>query len=305
MIDQQEELLVSVSAAESMAVDQPLSSHPSEHSKRQPTPVPVFSARVPVEAEYTQSSQMDVDDQGSFETAASHLTTTIPTCMDTTPASSSSSSPSSSSEASLSGDEPSTPTSPTKCNLSTSDDKLTTKVASNNLGNDSTVGSHEDKVQEQHDSDMDDMDDMDDNDDDEAEQTHEPAQQSSNPYSSSNRGSACSSSASLRLPSIITVQESVYYAVPISTELHIIPHSSLGFHWNEDLFLKPHQRRRLGVDAIQVRTGSTIEGSNNNNNNSSSGGSEDGQRHDSAIPVHEVHLCEQEMTNILPSWPWP
>ncbi|KAF9578535.1 hypothetical protein BGW38_005610 [Lunasporangiospora selenospora] len=74
-------------------------------------------------------------------------------------------------------------------------------------------------------------------------------QTDTHPYSSTT-SSAASSVASLLAsePTIIPGPESIYTAVPISREIYIIPHSSKGFQWNEDLFLKPHQRRSLGVD---------------------------------------------------------
>ncbi|KAF8979304.1 hypothetical protein BGZ46_005622 [Entomortierella lignicola] len=86
-------------------------------------------------------------------------------------------------------------------------------------------------------------------------------------------------------PSIILVPDAVYSAVPVSSELHIIPHASKGFNWNEDLFLKPHQRRSLGVDEMYNADGSSTEGDN----------------HDTAIPVHEIHMDDEESQQILPS----
>ncbi|KAG0004524.1 hypothetical protein BGZ79_008971 [Entomortierella chlamydospora] len=86
-------------------------------------------------------------------------------------------------------------------------------------------------------------------------------------------------------PSIIHMPDAVYSAVPVSSELYIIPHASKGFNWNEDLFLKPHQRRNLGVDDMYGTDGrSTEEGS-----------------HDTAVTVHEIRLDDEESQQILPS----
>ncbi|KAG0202511.1 hypothetical protein BGX28_004999 [Mortierella sp. GBA30] len=94
-----------------------------------------------------------------------------------------------------------------------------------------------------------------------------------------------SSTASLQEdPSIIATADAIYSAVPISSELHIIPRSSNGFNWNQDLFLKPHQRRSLGVDELHGSDGAAAGGS-------SSG--------DSAIPVHEIQL-DGDAEGILP-----
>ncbi|KAF9988716.1 hypothetical protein BGZ75_008740 [Mortierella antarctica] len=103
----------------------------------------------------------------------------------------------------------------------------------------------------------------------------EQASQEEQPYESSS--SAASSSASLQEePSIIETPDAVYSAVPISSELHIIPRSSKGFNWNQDVFLRPHERQSLGVD--EMYSGS--EGA-------AAGGSMSG---DSVIPVHEIQL---------------
>ncbi|KAF9113918.1 hypothetical protein BGX27_000517 [Mortierella sp. AM989] len=85
-------------------------------------------------------------------------------------------------------------------------------------------------------------------------------------------------------PSIITMSDAIYSAVPVSSELHIIPHSSKGFNWNEDLFLKPHQRRSLGVDDMY-----------NTDESSSEGG------HDRTVTVHEICLDDEESRQILPA----
>ncbi|KAG0274138.1 hypothetical protein BGZ95_010063 [Linnemannia exigua] len=115
------------------------------------------------------------------------------------------------------------------------------------------------------------------------------------------------SSPTLSMSSIIHSKESVYAAVPVSSELYIIPKSSRGFHWNGDLFLKPHQRRSLGVDHM-FSSSST----NQHTNNSSGGGAgpSSGQHQnqhvhnqDSSVVVHEIRLEEHEIDGILPSWP--
>ncbi|KAF9173232.1 hypothetical protein BGX20_003765, partial [Mortierella sp. AD010] len=121
------------------------------------------------------------------------------------------------------------------------------------------------------------------------------------------------SSSSFPTSSLIRSDESVYAAVPISHELYIIPKSSRGFHWNGDLFLKPHQRRSLGVDHIfnmadqqQYRqmyneTGNDFDGSSHGN------GLQQNQHHrnqdSSVVTVHEIRLDDQETACILPSWP--
>ncbi|KAG0054790.1 hypothetical protein BGZ89_002556 [Linnemannia elongata] len=131
------------------------------------------------------------------------------------------------------------------------------------------------------------------------------------PYSTS---SAYSYSApTLSMSSLIHSKESVYAAVPVSSELYIIPKSSRGFHWNGDLFLKPHQRRSLGVDHM-FSTSSAHQHTNNSFNDSSSGyggaGPSSGQHQsqhvhnqDSSVMVHEIRLDEHEIDGILPSWP--
>ncbi|KAF9361617.1 hypothetical protein BGX26_001117 [Mortierella sp. AD094] len=86
-------------------------------------------------------------------------------------------------------------------------------------------------------------------------------------------------------PSIILMPDAVYSAVPVSSELYIIPHASKGFNWNEDLFLKPHQRRSLGVDDMY----------------STDGLSTDGGSHDTTVTVHEIRLDDEESQQILPS----
>ncbi|KAF9568096.1 hypothetical protein EC968_003116 [Mortierella alpina] len=108
-------------------------------------------------------------------------------------------------------------------------------------------------------------------------------EQQSYEYSSS----AASSTASLQEdPSIIETPDAVYSAVPISSELHIIPRSSKGFNWNQDVFLKPHQRQSLGVDEMYSRA----EGA-------AAGGSSSG---DFAIPVHEIQVDWKESDETLP-----
>ncbi|KAF9431385.1 hypothetical protein BGZ76_000372 [Entomortierella beljakovae] len=135
------------------------------------------------------------------------------------------------------------------------------------------------------------------------------------PYSRSNPWSLSSSSSSYSVPtsSLIRSDESVYAAVPISHELYIIPKSSRGFHWNGDLFLKPHQRRSLGVDHIfnmadqqqynhpRNENGNGYDGSNHGN------GLQQNQHRlgqdSSVVQVHEILLDDQETACILPSWP--
>ncbi|KAF9581423.1 hypothetical protein BGW38_001554 [Lunasporangiospora selenospora] len=119
--------------------------------------------------------------------------------------------------------------------------------------------------------------------------------------------------------------ESVYAAVPISSEVYIIPKSSRGFHWNGDLFLKPHQRRSLGVDHI-FNQGSPRQYSQHSspqpmeqrydNGMAESTAAVNGRRtieglsrqlddhgQDSSVMVHEIRLDDHETAGILPSWP--
>ncbi|KAF9310591.1 hypothetical protein BG003_008356 [Podila horticola] len=259
------------------------SSKNMNHSKEHPTHT--FPSRTPddpvtptSEVEFPFTSYMEVDDLEALQT-----TSQLSTAMGDTPPSSSSSSPASSA-ASFSGVEPLTPTSSTRQTMDRSDDKTafsSIQSPKNEIGGEAK----DDDINEEEQDDMD---------QDPFEDDGNIEQEPGHPYTSSS-SSACSSSASLRLPCIITLHESIYYAVPISSELHIIPHCSRGFHWNEDLFLKPHQRRRLGVDAMQAKA---------NNNGVEPRSSEEGLHpHDSAIVVHEVHLCEQDILGILPSWP--
>ncbi|KAF9542635.1 hypothetical protein EC957_001769 [Mortierella hygrophila] len=110
-------------------------------------------------------------------------------------------------------------------------------------------------------------------------------------------------------PSMIVTTDAVYSAVPISSELHIFPHSSKGFNWNQDHFLKPHQRRNLGVDELHsafnastggiVRSGSSSSTASSATNSSSSSTSTSNTG--GGIRVHEIHLGQEETDQILPS----
>ncbi|KAK3831595.1 MAG: hypothetical protein JOS17DRAFT_743696 [Linnemannia elongata] len=113
-------------------------------------------------------------------------------------------------------------------------------------------------------------------------------------------------------PSMIVTTDAIYSAVPMSSELHIFPHSSKGFNWNQDHFLKPHQRRNLGVDELQsafnasiggiVRSGSSSSTTSSTTNNSSSSTSASNTGGGmSAIRVHEIRLDQEESDQILPS----
>ncbi|KAF9189226.1 hypothetical protein BGZ51_009751 [Haplosporangium sp. Z 767] len=139
--------------------------------------------------------------------------------------------------------------------------------------------------------------------------------------SSSSTSSSASNSYSgptLSMSSLIQSKESVYAAVPVSSELYIIPKSSRGFHWNGDLFLKPHQRRSLGVDHMfntanqrhQTMTNDYYNSGYGSGNSIGSASHENepqqNQHHhnqDSAVMVHEIRLDEHEIAGILPSWP--
>jgi len=143
-------------------------------------------------------------------------------------------------------------------------------------------------------------------------------QANGNTYTRSGHWSFSTSSAhsysapTLSMSSLIHSKESVYAAVPVSSELYIIPKSSRGFHWNGDLFLKPHQRRSLGVD--HMFSSSSAHQHTNSISGSSSGyggaGPSSGQHQsqhvhnqDSSVMVHEIRLDEHEIDGILPSWP--
>ncbi|KAG0257990.1 hypothetical protein BG011_003607 [Mortierella polycephala] len=142
------------------------------------------------------------------------------------------------------------------------------------------------------------------------------------PYSSSSSASSSASNSysgpTLSMSSLIQSKESVYAAVPVSSELYIIPKSSRGFHWNGDLFLKPHQRRSLGVDHMFNTANQRHQTMTNDYYNSgygsgnSIGGAsyenepQQNQHHhnqDSSVMVHEIRLDEHEIAGILPSWP--
>ncbi|KAF9365551.1 hypothetical protein BGX34_009589 [Mortierella sp. NVP85] len=113
----------------------------------------------------------------------------------------------------------------------------------------------------------------------------------------------------LPMSSIIHSNESVYAAVPTSSEVYIIPKSSRGFNWNGDLFLKPHQRRSLGVDHMFTMGGQqhgNLGSGNSSGISSHMNGPQQNQHHhsqDSSIFVHEIRLDDQETAGILPSWP--
>ncbi|KAG0282910.1 hypothetical protein BGZ96_012717 [Linnemannia gamsii] len=142
-------------------------------------------------------------------------------------------------------------------------------------------------------------------------------QTSGNTYNRSGHWSFSTSSAysysapTLSMSSLIHSKESVYAAVPVSSELYIIPKSSRGFHWNGDLFLKPHQRRSLGVDHMFSSPSANTINSNNYNSSGSGGESPLSGQHpnqhlhnqDSSMMVHEIRLDEHEIDGILPSWP--
>ncbi|KAF9303413.1 hypothetical protein BGZ74_003774 [Mortierella antarctica] len=274
-----DESVISVATAETIESSSKNMSYSKEHPTHTfPSTTPYDPVTPTSEAEFPFTSYMEVDGRETLQT------TSLPsTAMNGTPPTSSSSS-TASSAASLTGAEPLTPTSSSRQTMDGGDNKTafsSEQSPKNEIGGEAKDDDTSDEEQDAMDQDP-------------IEDDENVQQEPDHPYTSSS-SSACSSSASLRLPSIITVHESIYYAVPISSELHIIPHCSRGFHWNEDLFLKPHQRRRLGVDAMQAKA---------NNIGVDPRSSEEGlQPHDSAIVVHEVHLCEQDISGILPSWP--
>ncbi|KAG0071959.1 hypothetical protein BGZ89_008792 [Linnemannia elongata] len=113
-------------------------------------------------------------------------------------------------------------------------------------------------------------------------------------------------------PSMIVTTDAIYSAVPISSELHIFPHSSKGFNWNQDHFLKPHQRRNLGVEELHSTFNASIRGivrsassssttSSATNSSSSSTSTSNAGGGMSAIRVHEIRLDQEETDQILPS----
>lgn len=139
-----------------------------------------------------------------------------------------------------------------------------------------------------------------------------------------NRPSSPTNAPTLLMSSIISSDGSVYAAVPMSSELYIIPKTSRGFHWNGDLFLKPYQRRNLGIDHLYSghnqpypRGHGAMGGHEQERHQRPFGGSlpqaianrqgreERGYHHrqDSSVSVHEIHLEEHEIAGILPSWP--
>ncbi|KAG0291913.1 hypothetical protein BGZ96_004714 [Linnemannia gamsii] len=113
-------------------------------------------------------------------------------------------------------------------------------------------------------------------------------------------------------PTMVVITDAIYSAVPISSELHIFPHSSKGFNWNQDNFMKPHQRRNLGVDELHsafnasvggiVRSESSSSSSSTSSSDTTSGSSNMGDGM-SAIRVHEIRLDQDETDHILPSHP--
>ncbi|KAF9921559.1 hypothetical protein FBU30_008376 [Linnemannia zychae] len=111
----------------------------------------------------------------------------------------------------------------------------------------------------------------------------------------------------MSMSSIIHSKESVYAAVPVSSELYIIPKSSCGFHWNGDLFLKPHQRRSLGIDHMFSSSSASQQSNRGDYGGAGPSNSQHQNQHihnqDSYVMVHEIHLDEHEIDGILPSWP--
>ncbi|KAG0241384.1 hypothetical protein B0O80DRAFT_499272 [Mortierella sp. GBAus27b] len=130
------------------------------------------------------------------------------------------------------------------------------------------------------------------------------AEQSSSAPSSSSSSPSSSTSSLQPQPSIISIPEAVYTAVPVSSELYIIPHSSKGFRWNDDLFMKAQQRQTLGVDEMYQAEGDSSlapngpESSNGGPNGVSRGGA---YPYDSVVSIHEIRLDEDESKQILPS----
>ena len=117
----------------------------------------------------------------------------------------------------------------------------------------------------------------------------------SGPWSFSSSGSTFTTQ-SARL---IHMDGSVYAAVPISSEVHIIPKCSRDFQWNGDLFLKPHQRRSLGIDHL-FTSGNNVS-HDGGHPEQRSGHSQ--QALDANVMVHEIRLDDLETAGILPSWP--
>ncbi|KAF9208473.1 hypothetical protein BGZ59_010641 [Podila verticillata] len=160
-------------------------------------------------------------------------------------------------------------------------------------------------------------------------ENHEQNSSVSSPFlrtknSDINRPSSPTDAPTLLMSSIISSDGSVYTAVPMSSELYIIPKTSRGFHWNGDLFLKPYQRRNLGIDHLysghnqpypighgamsghgQERQQRPFGGSPPQAVTNRQGREGRGYHHrqDASVSVHEIHLEEHEIAGILPSWP--
>ncbi|KAG0349408.1 hypothetical protein BG004_006437 [Podila humilis] len=274
---------------------QPQSTH--KYSVHAPMPLTSDSPLTPVSStpEFQEPSYMDVDND---EMPANTLAHTNPPDLTSLSSMTSSTTPPLATSPSLA--EPLTPTTPPAQPMDC-DEKTAALPSEQQSHSTSQVVGAETAREEMDEQDVGDDEeevdeDVEDDHDDNQEGDHEK-----HPYTSSS-SSACSSSASLRLPSIIALDESIYYAVFNQSELHIIPYSSPGFHWNEDLFLKPHQRRRLGLDAMKNKAPqSTSSGTSSGTSPDDGQGAQHAQ--DSAIIVHEVHLCEQDISGILPSWP--
>ena len=168
------------------------------------------------------------------------------------------------------------------------------------------------------DSDQDD-DDCNDNDNDDDEDDEDDEEAPSDKKGKARDGSSSSSHSIPREPTILSFDDAVYSAVPVSSELYIIPFCSKGFNWNADLFLKPHQRRNLGLDDLyrtlstesrlsssgSTSTSSSSDGSTEatsvDSRPSSSGASNNGHSHGSAIHVHEIWLSDLDTATILPA----
>lgn len=142
-----------------------------------------------------------------------------------------------------------------------------------------------------------------------------------------NRPLSPSNTSATLISHIVSSDGSVYAAVPISSELYIIPKTSRGFQWNGDLFLKPYQRRSLGIDHLyssghnqpypmghshtagghqeqQPFGGSPVTETETPQAMTNRQGREERglhHRQDSSVFVHEIHLGEN--AGILPLWP--
>jgi len=132
---------------------------------------------------------------------------------------------------------------------------------------------------------------------------HNLISSSTSPASSPASSSTTLSQVTRPTSGLIHLDGSVYAAVPISSEVHIIPKSSRDFQWNGDLFLKPHQRRSLGIDHLFTSGGDRESGELGNGYSLHRANHVHQAALDASVMVHEIRLDDEESACILPSWP--